>query len=41
MLPAHEHPDAADVTFDVTLAKIAIAFSLLTIIIPAAAAVLR
>lgn len=41
MLSAKEHPDTAEVTFDVTLARIAIAFAFLTIIVPAAAAVLR
>lgn len=41
MLPAHEHPDTEEVVADVIFARIAIAFTFLTIIVPAAAALLR
>lgn len=41
MLSVKEHPDTAEVTFDVALARIAIAFVIVTILAPAAAAAMR
>ncbi len=41
MQPAPEHSDSGEVTFDVDLARLAAAFVALTILAPAAAAVLR
>lgn len=41
MLPAHEHPDTAEVVADVIFAKIAIAFTFLTIAVPMIVSVLR
>lgn len=34
MPPAHEHPDTADVVFDVVLARLAIAFAVLAFGLP-------
>lgn len=41
MLPAHEHPDTAEVVADVLFAKIAIALTFLTIALPLIVAALR